>query len=86
MDADYFVFVAVEGTAYRISTELGSLRDSTLELLTAGGLLVFSDDYGDVLASRIEWLAPETGAYWIAVGGYGPGTYGVEVKALPAKK
>ena len=86
IDADYFVFVAVEGTAYRVSTELRSLRDSTLELLTTGGLLAFSDDYGDVLASRFEWVAPETGTYWIAVGGYSPGTYGVEVKALPAKK
>ncbi len=85
-DLDYFVFEAVEGKNYRISTELGSLRDSTLELLTAGGLLAFSDDYGDRLASRIDWLAPETGAYWLAVGGYGPGTYAVEVKALTAKK
>ena len=71
-DADYFVFVDIEGTAYRVSTELGSLRDSTLELPTTGGLLAFSDDYGDVLASRIDWVAPETGAYWIAVAGTAP--------------
>lgn len=68
-DLDYFVFEAVQEMAYRISTELGSLRDSVLELLKAGGLLALRDDCGNRLASRIDWLAPKTGTYWLAVGG-----------------
>ena len=82
-DSDYFRFTAVEGRLYQIDVRLGTLDDSGLYLLGPDGLeLTFNDDYGDSLASRIFWEAPESGAYYLEVRGYGVGSYTLTV-SLP---
>ena len=82
-DSDYFRFTAVEGRLYQIDVRLGTLDDSGLLLLGPDGLeLTFNDDYGDSLASRIFWEAPESGAYYLEVRGYDVGSYTLTV-SLP---
>ena len=85
-DIDFFVFYADQGRSYRIAIEVGSLRGTWIELLDVDRDLGYSDYYRDVRAVRIDWVAPDTGSYWLAVGARSPGAYGVEVKALPAKQ
>ena len=59
-DNDYFRFRAEADQFYRIDVALGTLEDSEAALLDADDqLLVYSDDHGDSLASRILWEAPE---------------------------
>ncbi len=75
-DVDAFVFEAEEGAVYRVDVTLGTLGDSLLTLYDADGWeLAFNDDDGDSLASRILWQAPAAGDYYIAVEGYGLGSY-----------
>ena len=82
-DSDYFRFTAVDGRLYQIDVGLGTLDDSVLLLLGPDGLeLTFNDDYGDSLASRIFWEAPESGAYYLEVRGYDVGSYTLTV-SLP---
>ena len=85
-DIDFFVFDAVQGRSYRIAVEVGSLRGTWIELLNVDRDLGYSDYYRDVRAVRIDWVAPETASYWLAVGARNPGAYGVEVRTLPAKQ
>ena len=82
-DSDYFRFTAVDGRLYQIDVGLGTLDDSVLVLLGPDGLeLTFNDDYGDSLASRIFWEAPESGAYYLEVRGYDVGSYTLTI-SLP---
>ena len=82
-DSDYFRFTAVEGRLYQIDVRLGTLDDSGLLLLGPDGLeLTYNDDYGDSLASRIFWEAPESGDYYLEVWGYDVGSYTLTV-SLP---
>ncbi len=68
LDYDYFVFQATEGQQYRIAVELGTLPDSAVGLYDSDGFdLDWNDDYGDTLASLIEWTAPASGEYYLAV-------------------
>jgi hypothetical protein len=74
-DIDVFVFEAEAGVLYRIDVVLDTLADSMLTLYDAGGSeLAFNDDHGEGLASRIEWQAPASGAYYLAVQGWGDET------------
>ena len=67
-DVDYFAFRADEGELYQIDVGLLTLGDSELALYDAGGWeLAYNDDYGNTLASRIVWQAPDSGEYYIAV-------------------
>lgn len=79
-DLDMFAFNADKGKEYIISVELGTLWDSWLELVSVRDDHAFNDDYGDSLASRLDWKAPETGEYFLIVGGYGTGSYTLSVK------
>ena len=86
-DTDMFVFAAEEGVFYHIDVELGSLDDSILRLLDADGWeLAYNDDYGESYASRIEWEAPATGDYYLAVEGWGlsTGSYTLTITVIPA--
>ncbi len=83
-DHDYFQFDAVGGTSYRIETQLLSLGDSVLWLYDTDGTtpLVYNDDGGPGLASRIDWTAPADGTYFVEVAGYSvsTGTYTLDVR------
>ena len=70
-DEDFFAFEAVEGETYQISVELGTLSDSWLALYgTDHEALDYNDDHGVSAASQLVWKAPNSGEYYIAVGGY----------------
>ncbi len=68
-DLDYFSFSAVSGVTYTFRTVLGGLSDSVLYLYSTDGttLLASDDDGGGGRASLIDWFAPSTGVYFIAV-------------------
>ena len=79
-DTDGFVFQAEEGVFYQIDVALGTLSDSVVGLFDADVQeLAYNDDHGDSLASRIIWAAPRSGAYYVAVEGYGTGSYTLTV-------
>ena len=79
-DIDYFRFQAEQGQSYQIDVALGTLHDSTVDLYDSDGWLMDSnDDYGDTLASRLYWNAPSSGERYVAVEGYGRGTYTLTV-------
>ena len=79
-DIDYFRFWAEPERSYQINVALGTLDDSIVSLYGGGGLLLdTNDDYGDTLASRLFWEAPGSGERYVAVEGYGTGTYTLTV-------
>ena len=74
-DIDLFVFEAVEGELYQIDVALGTLSDSVVGLYDADGTqLAFNDDYEGSSASRILWVAPSSGSYYVEVASFGEGT------------
>jgi hypothetical protein len=77
-DEDWFSFTAQTGVNYVFETVLGTLGDSVLWLYGSDGVteLDFNDDNVN-LESRIEWIAPSNGTFYLAVGGFGSdgGTY-----------
>jgi hypothetical protein len=81
-------FFALQGQAYAIATALGSLSDSTLTLYgpDATTVLDFDDDGGSGLASRIDWVAPASGVYFVGVNGFGSatGSFQLQVGTDPA--
>ena len=82
-DIDFFRFQAERGQSYQIDVALGTLDDSIVELYDADGSLMDSnDDYGDTLASRLYWNAPSSGERYVAVEGYGIGTYTLTVSIV----
>ena len=79
-DTDFFRFTATAGQLYQIDVALGTLDDSEIAVLDSDEWqLEYNDDHGDSLASRIFWEAPETGDYYIAVSGWGTGSYTLTV-------
>ncbi len=79
-DTDFFQFSAEAGQAYQIDVALGTLEDSVAELLDSDGWEVaYNDDFGDTLASRIVWEAPNSGDYYVGVSGWGTGSYTLTV-------
>ena len=82
-DADVFVFEAAAGELYQIDVAPGTLNDPTVTLYDAEGLeLGYNDDYGDTLASRLRREATDSGPHYVAVEGYGTGTYTLTVTVL----
>ena len=79
-DIDFFRFQAERGQSYQIDVALGTLDDSIVSLLDSdGSFLDTNDDYGDTLASRLYWNAPSSGERYVAVEGFGIGTYTLTV-------
>jgi subtilisin family serine protease len=68
----WYQFQAVAGTSYTLRTELVTLRDSVLMLYGRDGkTLLASNDDGDAgLASRIDWVAPQSGTNFFKVVGF----------------
>lgn len=60
------------GTSYTIVVTLLNLDDSVLELYDTDRTtqLAQNDDFGDTLASALDWTCPVTGTYYIKVRGY----------------
>lgn len=88
-DDDYFRFTAEAGQIYQIDVELGTLEDSYLGLLASDGYEFKSnDDHGESKASRITWLAQESGDYYLrvssGVGGVGSYTLTVDLGSATA--
>ena len=82
-DRDVFVFEAEEGVLYRVDVMLGTLANSTLALHGANGrYLASNDDQAASLASRLEWEAPDTGEYYVDVGGDGAGSYTLTITTI----
>ena len=73
-DIDYFAFQADAGETYQIDVEPVTMSDPYLDLYDEFDVLDYSDDY-DGLAPRIYWEAPNSGTFYVAVGGFDPGTY-----------
>ena len=79
-DIDFFRFQAERGQSYQIDVALGTLDDSIVELYDVDwSFLETNDDYGDTYASRLYWEAPSSGERYVAVEGYGTGTYTLTV-------
>ena len=79
-DIDFFRFQAERGQSYQIDVALGTLDDSIVDLYDVGwSFLDSNDDYGDTYASRLYWEAPSSGERYVAVKGYGTGTYTLTV-------
>ena len=92
-DRDWMYFEAQGGMTYVIETfNLGPNADTVVYLYDAAGNELASDDDrgGETWASRLEWTAPQDGAFYIMVGDWlqtsaGPGTrYDIVVRAIQA--
>ena len=71
-DVDFFSFQARRGAEYTIETSIasGSGVDTLITLYPANGSALLSDnDRGRGVASKIEWTAPSSAAYYVAVMG-----------------
>lgn len=78
-DLDWVRFEATAGTAYILRTfALGTSADTQIALYSQDGttLLASNDDYGDTLASQIEWTAPASGTYYLQVRHWNPNAGG----------
>jgi len=74
-DQDWIKFEAEAGQTYIIKTfDLETTSDTFLYLYDTDGstLLASNDDYGESLASRIEWEAPIAGTYYVLVKHWNP--------------
>ena len=70
-DEDYFAFQAERGAEYTIETRVRSGLDTVIELYNSGGSRLSSDDdSGDGAASKLVWMAPSSGTYYVKVKGY----------------
>ena len=86
-DDDWFAFTAQAGSTYRITAEPGTLADSYLGLLDLDGTtrLRADDDGGEGQSSRIEWVAPASGTYYVNVRSPGSNLLGTYTLAISAE-
>ena len=82
-DTDYVKFAAVGGVTYLIRTtnlSPSSENDTTLTLYDVDGttVLAYSDEHSlePAGASRIDWLAPATGTYFVRAQQFNPAAHG----------
>ncbi len=67
-DVDYVSFDAIAGYHYLVETmNLQNGADTIVDLLDTDGLtvLVYNDDFGVSVSSRLSWTAPATGRYFV---------------------
>ena len=85
-ERDWYRFEAVSGVAYDAQVSLTGLGDSDMRLRDAdGNELVYDDDGGVGLGSRITWIAPTDGTfYWDvgSLGDFGTGGYRFDFREL----
>lgn len=75
-EVDYFAFEATQGVLYEITVSPGTLDDPVLTIYDREGTWLDSnDDYGDSLAPRLFWEAPNSDLIYVEVSGFGTGTY-----------
>ncbi len=78
-DQDWVKFNAQANKLYILQTfNLGASADTYLYLYDTDGttLLASNDDHGGSLASRIDWIAPTTGTYYLLVKHWNPNAGG----------
>jgi len=78
-DQDWVKFNAEAGKTYYLSTSnLGAAADTALYLYSTDGttLLTTNDDVDDSLASRIGWVAPANGTYYLLIRHWNPNVSG----------
>ena len=81
-DVDWVKFGAQAGKKYTIKTSnLAANADTVIYLYDQDGIstITWNDDGGSGLASRIDWIAPSSGTYYVQIFNYrwqryGPGT------------
>lgn len=81
-DVDYVKFVALSGQSITLRTRVGSGVDTTLTLYDTDGItqLVYNDDDPfNPPASRIDWIAPATGTYFLKAANLDPGVGGCDL-------
>jgi len=95
-DVDYVKFTASTGQFYRIRTDYlggGLANDTTLTLYDTDGITPLDYNDQDPLnppASRIDWVCPADGTYFVEAAQFDPSTggceftYGLNVSLLPA--
>ena len=67
-DSDVFSFQARAGQRYQIDVSMATMVDSVVMLTDNHGLVIDSnDDYGDTLASRLNWMANYSGEHHVVV-------------------
>ena len=74
----FFCLQATMGATYDMTVDLGSLQDSVMDVYGPDRhtSLAHNDDANGGLASYIQWTAPTTGTYYIAVRGFQPSQAG----------
>jgi hypothetical protein len=80
-DHDYVSFAAEEGISYIIETmNLGGDIDTIIYLYDGEGNELFSDDDGaeEPLASRLIWIAPSSGTYYVMITDLGEDSAGAD--------
>lgn len=91
-DVDWFSFDAVQGQSFSFETlmddqDSDDIEDTIIRLLDQDGIVLIGtdDDSGVRLASKLPWVAPETGTYYIEVSGFNAnvGEYTLRVAAAP---
>ena len=81
-DIDFFRFQAERGQSYQIDVALGTLDDSIVDLYDVDWSFLDSNDDYETFASRLYWEAPSSGERYVAVYGYGVGTYTLTVSLV----
>ena len=91
-DVDWFSFDAVQGQSFSFETLMDDqvstdIEDTIIRLLDQDGtvLIGLDDDSGVLLASKLPWVAPETGTYFVEVSGFkaNVGEYTLRLAAAP---
>ena len=84
-DVDYAKFAAYAGKTYVVRTSHlggGVSNDTTLTLLAPDGMTILSendDDPANPPASRIEWICPTSGSYFVLTAQYNPAIGGCDI-------
>lgn len=68
-DSDWFSFRGETGITYTATVSLGTLADSLLQVWATGGTspAVTNDDFGNTLASQVEFTIGTTATYYLQV-------------------
>jgi Matrixin/SdrD B-like domain/Bacterial pre-peptidase C-terminal domain len=87
-DVDWFSFEAGQGQSFSFETLLtNGIEDTVIRLIGPDGttLIGSDDDSGIALASKLPWVAPSPGTYYMEVSGFNAniGDYSLRLAAAP---